>query len=68
MTADVVRDRASAGRMADKDQVVQIELFDQLGEIVGIPIHVVAVPGLIRPSISNPTMNLRTVAERSSGG
>src|SRR5713101_3659372 len=34
MTADVVRHFASSGRMADHDQILQVEPLDELGEIV----------------------------------
>ena len=44
--ADIAGDFAAAGRMPDMDRVLQIELLDELGQIVRIGVHVVAVPGL----------------------
>ncbi len=32
--------------MADHDQVLQVQIFDQFGQIVGILVHIVAIPGL----------------------
>jgi hypothetical protein len=37
--------------MSDKDRILQVEIFDELGEIVGVRIHVVAIPRLIRASV-----------------
>src|SRR5580704_11776516 len=57
MAADVVHHLAAAGRMANQSEVAQVELFDQLGEIAGILIHVVAVPRLIRFAMATPVMS-----------
>ena len=46
MAADVAGDFAAAGRVADQDRVVQVERLDELGEVVGVGVQVVAVPGL----------------------
>src|SRR6266849_1026230 len=43
--------------MAYKNQIVQIELFDQLGEIIGILVHIVAVPGLVRLTMAAPVVS-----------
>ncbi len=39
----VAHDLAAAGRMADMDGVLEIEMRDDCGEVVGIVVHVVAV-------------------------
>ena len=40
---DIARHLAAAGRMADMDRVLQIEMLDQGGDVVGVVIHVMAV-------------------------
>ena len=44
MPADITRNFTAARRMTDVDRIFQIEFLDQLGEIVGISVHIVAVP------------------------
>src|SRR6185369_15748158 len=39
--------------MADQDHIPQVKLFDQLIQICGIGIHVIAVPSLVRSSVSS---------------
>src|SRR5713101_349494 len=62
MTADIVRHLASAGRMADQNQIVQVELFDELGKVIGILVHVVAVPRLIRLAVAAAVVSDDTVS------
>ena len=52
VAADVTRDLAAAGRMADVDGVLQIQCFHERGEIVGIGVHVVAVPRLTGSAVA----------------
>ena len=56
MTPDVADHFAAAGGMADVNRVAQIELPDKLGKVVGISIHVVALPGLSGPAVAAPVM------------
>ncbi|MNL43528.1 hypothetical protein D3C87_1660450 [compost metagenome] len=56
MTADIAGDLAAAGGEAGKEDVLQIQRIDQVGEIVGIVIHVVAVPGLGRAAVAAAVM------------
>ena len=56
MTADVARHFAAAGRMADVDRVLQIECFDQRRQIVGVGVHIVAVPGLAGAAMAAAVM------------
>src|SRR5262249_61674809 len=58
-------DLAAPGRMPDVDGVSQIELLDQLGEIIGISIEVVAVPGLAGAAM--PAAVMRDAAEATRG-
>ena len=46
MAGDVARDLAAAGRVTDMDRPLEIEHCRQLREIVGVGVHVVAVPRL----------------------
>src|ERR1700755_565175 len=43
--------------MANKDEIVQVELFDQLGEVVGILVHIVAFPSLSRLAMAAPVVS-----------
>ena len=45
--AEIVHDLAAAGRMADVDGILQVEMRRHRGEVVGIVIHVVAVGDLV---------------------
>ena len=46
VAADVAGDFAAAGGVADVDRVLQVERLDQRREVVGVGVHVVAVPRL----------------------
>jgi hypothetical protein len=48
--------------MTDMDRVLEVERFDQLREVVGIGIHVVAAPGLARPAMAAAIMGDAAVA------
>ncbi|MGY4470775.1 hypothetical protein ACVWWK_006484 [Bradyrhizobium sp. LB9.1b] len=62
MAADTARDLASTGRMADHRRALDVERLKQSGEIVGIGIHVVAGPRLIRPAMAASIMGNNAVA------
>ena len=47
VAADIASDLAAAGGVANVDRVLQIERLDQLRQVVGVGVHVVAVPGLV---------------------
>ena len=64
VAADVARHLAAAGRVADVDGVLQIERFDQRREIVGVGVHVVAVPGLARAAVAAAVVGDAAVAVR----
>ena len=57
-----MRDLAAAGGMADVDGVVQIEVLDERGEVVGVVVHVVAVGGLGGAAVTAPVMGDDAVA------
>src|ERR1700736_7005545 len=48
--------------MTDHDQIVQVELFDQLGEIIGILVHAVAVPRLIRLAVATTVVGNHAIS------
>ena len=54
MASDVAHDFATAGGVSDEDHVVQVDRFDHRGQVVGVVIHVVAVPRLTRAAVTPP--------------
>ena len=46
MSRQIVHDLAAAGRMADVNGILQIEMRRHRGEVIGIVIHVVTVADL----------------------
>ena len=62
MAADVAGDFAAAGGVADVDRVLQVERFDERREVVGVGVHVVAVPGLARAAVAAAVMGDAAVA------
>ena len=52
VAADVASDFAAAGGVADVDRVLQVERFDERRQVVGVGVHVVAVPGLARSAVA----------------
>ena len=44
------------------DRVFQIERFDQLRQVVGVGVHVVAAPGLARSAVAAPVVRDAAVA------
>src|ERR1019366_7878554 len=61
VASDVASNFAASGGMADVDRVVQIERFDELREIVGVSIPLIAFPRLTRTSV--PAAIVRDAAE-----
>ena len=62
MAADVAGDLAAAGGVADQDGVVQVERLDQLREVVGVGVHVVAVPRLAGAAVAAAVVGDAAVA------
>ena len=65
VAADVAGDFAAAGGVADVDGVLQVELFEQRRQIVGVGVHVVAVPGLAGAAMTAPVMRDAAIAVRA---
>jgi hypothetical protein len=56
VAADIVGDLAAARRMADQNDVLEVERLDQRREIVGVGVHVVAEVRLVRAAVAAPVM------------
>src|SRR5882757_3009393 len=65
MTADVASDFTAACGMPNMNGVLEIELLDEFCEIVGVRVHVVAVPRLARTSVAAAVMSN---ASKATGG
>ena len=64
MTGDITRDLAAAYGMADMNGILEIELFDQLRQVVGVGVQVIAVPGLARAAMAATIMGDTAIAAR----
>jgi hypothetical protein len=62
VAADVARHLAAAGREPDERDVAQVELLDQLSQVVGVRVHLVAVPRLRRAAVATAVMRDRAEA------
>jgi hypothetical protein len=56
VAAEEARDLAATRGMANMHGVVQVEVLGQLGQVVSVMIHVVAVAGLRGAAMSTPIM------------
>src|SRR5271169_549449 len=66
MPPDVTRNFSAAGGVAHMDCVLQVKLFSEGCEIVGVCVHVVAIPGLGGTAVPSPVMcddSIATLAE-----
>jgi hypothetical protein len=70
VAADVARHLAAAGGEAGQDDVVQVERLDQLRQVVGVVVHVVAVPGLARTAMATAVVadHAEAVVRQVEGG
>jgi len=64
VSADVSGNLASAGGVSNVNRIPQVELFDECCEVIGVGVHVVAVPGLHRPSMTAPVVGDCPIAVR----
>jgi len=48
--------------MADQDGIVQIECLEQRCQIIGVVVHVVALPGLAGAAMAAPVMGDGAIA------
>jgi hypothetical protein len=65
MPADVTRNLSAASRVAHMDRILEVKLFRQHRKIVGVRIHVVAVPRLRRTAVASAVVRDDTVAPLS---
>src|SRR5436190_15358967 len=54
MTAEIMHHLAAAGRMADVNRILEVEMIGHGLQIVGIVVHVVSAAGLSRATMSTP--------------
>src|SRR6202048_2762115 len=64
VAANIAGDFTTARRVADMDGILEVELLDELCEVVGVSIHVVAGPRLARPSVATPVVRDAAIAAR----
>ena len=64
VAGEVVHDLAAAGGVPDVDGVVQVEVVDHGGEVVGVVVHVVAVGDLGRAPVTAPVVGDRRGSPR----
>ena len=65
VAADVPRDFSAAGGMSDVDRVAKVKRRNKFGEIIGVGIHIVAVPGLSGTSVTSAVVRNAAI---SAGG
>src|SRR6266851_4829108 len=63
--ADITSNLPATRGMADMNGILEIELLDELCEVVGVGVHVVAGPRLARTSVAAAVMCDATVSARS---
>src|SRR6266567_6283237 len=54
MTGEIMHHLAAAGRMADVNRILEVEMIGHGLQIVGIVVHVVSAAGLSRATMSTP--------------
>src|SRR5213083_1419179 len=66
MTGEIMHHLAAAGRMADVNRILEVEMIGYGLQIVGIVVHVVSVAGLSRATMSAPIIrnDAETFAEK----
>jgi hypothetical protein len=52
VATDVARDLATSRREADQDDIPKIERADERREVIGVGVHLVAVPGLTGAAVA----------------
>jgi hypothetical protein len=62
VATDVASDLTASGGVADMDCFFQVEFFDKVGEIIGVGIQIIAMPGLLRPAMTSAVVSDATVA------
>ncbi|MNZ70055.1 hypothetical protein D3C78_883750 [compost metagenome] len=62
MPADVATDLATAGGEAEQDGILQVQRLDKFGQIVGVGVHLVAVPRLAGTPVATAVMGDATEA------
>src|SRR5690349_5007651 len=53
VSADIVGDHAASRRMADEGRIAKVQFLKEFVEIIGIGIHVVALPRLVGTAVTS---------------
>src|ERR1039458_4594699 len=56
MSTDVARHFPATGREADQEDLLQVQRVEEIGEVIGVGVHVVAGPRLTGSSVAAPVM------------
>lgn len=64
--ADVARHLAAAGGEADEHDGAEVEGLDQRGEVIGVGVHLVAVPRLARANVTSAVVRDAAIAANGS--
>jgi hypothetical protein len=56
VAADVARHLSAAGGVPDVDGVMQVKVLSQVGKVVGVVVHVVALADLCGAAVPAPVM------------
>jgi hypothetical protein len=62
VAADITRHFAAARRKAEQHRVPDVQVVEQLGQVVGVVVHVVAVPRLARAAVAAAVVGDAAVA------
>src|SRR5208283_1688989 len=62
MPPNVACNFSSAGRVADMNRILQVQLFRKSRQIVGVGVHLVAIPGLVGTALPSPVMRDHSIA------
>ena len=62
VASDVAGNLSAAGRVADQGGAFQVERFEEFGQVVGVGVHLVAVPGLARTAVAATIMGNAAIA------
>jgi hypothetical protein len=68
VTADVASHLAAPGRETDEYRIAQVEPVDQRRQVVGVRVHLVAVPRLGRPTMTTAVVGDAAVVWEAKNG
>src|SRR5580692_3030966 len=62
MPPNVTRNFSTAGGVAHMDRIFQVKLFSQHREIVGVGVHIIAIPRLFGTAVPSPVSRNDSIA------